>query len=388
MPRRGRGDGLIHQRPDGRWEARVEIGWKDSRRVRKSIYGRTRGEVAKALRDAQTTLDQSGVLGDDSVTVGAFLNQWLTEVVAPRRELATWRGYETNVRRHIVPTIGHVRLTKLTAAMVQRLLNDLRRQGLAPRTVQYVHATLRAALNVALRWGLIQRNVATLVEPVTVKRKEVVPFTAEEARQVLDAARSHRLASFFTVAMALGLRPSEALGLTWSDIDFDRSLLQVRRALERGPDGYRFKEPKSRTSRRTIVPPSVCLESLKSHRIRQASDRLRAGESWHDLDLVFCSESGEPLHRSEMSRQFTLLLKRTSVAHHRLYDCRHTAASLLLAQGVAPRVVMETLGHSSYSLTMDTYAHVYASALRDAAAAIDRVLAPQEPASPVRDSAV
>ena len=328
------------------------------------------------------------MLGDDSVTVSAFLNQWLTEVVAPRRELATWRGYETNVRRHIVPTIGDVRLTKLTAAMVQRLLNDLRRQGLAPRTVQYVHATLRAALNVALRWGLIQRNVATLVEPVTVKRKEVVPFTAEEARQVLDAARSHRLASFFTVAMALGLRPSEALGLTWSDIDFDRSLLQVRRALERGPDGYRFKEPKSRTSRRTIVPPSVCLESLKSHRIRQASDRLRAGESWHDLDLVFCSESGEPLHRSEMSRQFTLLLKRTSVAHHRLYDCRHTAASLLLAQGVAPRVVMETLGHSSYSLTMDTYAHVYASALRDAAAAIDRVLAPQEPASPVRDSAV
>ena len=219
MSRRGRGDGLIHQRPDGRWEARVEVGWKDGRRVRKSIYGRTRGEVAKALRDAQTTLDQSGVLGDDSVTVGAFLNQWLTEVVVPRRELATWRGYETNVRRHIVPAIGHVRLTKLTAAMVQRLLNDLRRQGLAPRTVQYVHATLRAALNVALRWGLIQRNVATVVEPVTIKRSEVVPFTAEEARQALDATRSHRLASFFTVAMALGLRPSEALGLTWSDID-------------------------------------------------------------------------------------------------------------------------------------------------------------------------
>jgi len=101
--------------------------------------------------------------------------------------------------------------------------------------VQYVHATLRAALNVALRWGLIQRNVASVVEPVTVKRKEVVPFTADEARQVLEAARSHRLACFFTVAMALGLRPSEALGLTWSDIDFDQSLLHVRRALERGP---------------------------------------------------------------------------------------------------------------------------------------------------------
>lgn len=239
-----------------------------------------------------------------------------------------------------------------------------------------------------MRWGLVQRNVATVVEPVTVKRKEVVPFTPEEARQVLDAARSHRLASFFTVAMALGLRPSEALGLTWSDIDFDQSLLHVRRALERGPDGYRFKEPKSRTSRRTVVLPSVCIESLKSHRIRQASDRLRAGESWQNLDLVFCSESGAPLLRSEMSRQFALLLKRAGVVHHRLYDCRHTAASLLLAQGVPPRVVMETLGHSSYSLTMDTYAHVYADALREAAAAIDRALAPQDSALPVRGPAV
>ena len=214
MPRRGKGDGLIHQRSDGRWEARVDVGWRDGRRVRKSIYGRTRREVARALRDAQSTLDQTGVLGDDSITICAFLNQWLTEVVAPRRELATWRGYETNVRRHIVPIIGHVRLTKLSAAMVQRLLNDLRRQGLAPRTVQYVHATLRAALNVALRWGLVQRNVATAVDPVTVKRKEVAPFTPEEARQILDTAQVHRLASFFTVAMALGLRPSEALGLT------------------------------------------------------------------------------------------------------------------------------------------------------------------------------
>ena len=388
MPRRGKGDGLIHQRSDGRWEARVDVGWRDGRRVRKSIYGRTRREVARALRDAQSILDQTGVLGDDSITICAFLNQWLTEVVAPRRELATWRGYETNVRRHIVPIIGHVRLTKLSATMVQRLLNDLRRQGLAPRTVQYVHATLRAALNVALRWGLVQRNVATAVDPVTVKRKEVAPFTPEEARQILDTAQVHRLASFFTVAMALGLRPSEALGLTWSDIEFDQSLLHVRRALERGPDGYRFKEPKSRTSRRTIVLPAVCVESLKSHRIRQASDRLKAGVSWQNLDLVFCSEVGAPLHRSEMSRQFALLLKRSGVAHHRLYDCRHTAASLLLAQGVSPRVVMETLGHSSYSLTMDTYAHVYASALRDAAAAMDRALAPWNPASPAQDSTV
>jgi integrase len=375
MSRRGRQEGLIHQRPDGRWEARVHVGWKNGRRVRKSIYGRTRSEVASSLRNAQGTLDRAEMLGDDSITLSVFLDQWLAEVVAPTRERSTWQGYEANVRRHIVPTLGHVRLTKLTPVMVQRLLNDLRRQGLAPRTIQYVHATLRAALNVAMRWELVQRNVASVVEPVSVKKREVVPFTPEEARQILAAAKGHRLASFYTVAMALGLRPSEALGLMWSDIDPDQSLLHVRRALERVPDGYRFKEPKSRTSRRAVYLPEVCVESLKDHRARQSADRLRAGACWQDLDLIFCSEVGVPLHRSAMSRQFTLLLERAGVAHRRLYDCRHTAASLLLAQGVSPRVVMETLGHSSFALTMDTYAHVYSTALRDAAAAMDRVLA-------------
>jgi integrase len=145
-------------------------------------------------------------------------------------------------------------------------------------------------------------------------------------------------------------------------------------ALERRPGGYAFKEPKSRTSRRSIPLPAICVEALVEHRRRQAEERVAAGEHWIPLELVFSTTTGQPLNRTEMSRQFTRLLESAGVLHHRLYDCRHTAATLLLAQGVPARVVMETLGHSSYALTMDTYTHVLPSVMRDAADAMDRAL--------------
>jgi integrase len=178
------------------------------------------------------------------------------------------------------------------------------------------------------------------------------------------------------MAIAVGLRPSKALGLRWSDVDFDTRVVRVRHALERRPDGYALKQPKSRTSRRNIPLPDACVAALADHRYRQHAERLVAGPAWTDLDLVFSTPTGAPLHRTEVSRQFKKLLGSAGLPDRRLYDCRHTAASFLLAQGVSPRVVMETLGHSSFSLTMDTYAHVLPELMRDAATAMDR-LAPR-----------
>jgi len=256
---------------------------------------------------------------------------------------------------------------------VQALINTKRNEGLAPRTVQYVHATLRAALGVALRWGVIARNVATLVDPVSVDRPPVVPFQPEEVQALLTAAAEERLGAFYTVALAVGLRPSEALGLKWADVDLFEGTLRVRQVLERHGGEWSFKEPKSRTSRRTIPLPRVCVDQLVAHRHRQLFER-RSAEVWEDNDLVFCTQTGTPLDRSEMSRRFTRLQQAAGVGHHRLYDCRHTAASFLLAQGVSPRVVMEVLGHSSFALTMDTYTHVLPALMRDAADAMDRAL--------------
>jgi integrase len=224
-----------------------------------------------------------------------------------------------------------------------------------------------------MRWGLVERNVATLTEPIRVSRPTVVPFSLEEVKRILKASADDRLSAFWTVAVAIGLRPSEALGLRWSDVDLDARRVFVRNTLEWRSGSWLLKQPKSRTSRRTISLPRVCAEALQTHRQRQSEERL-ASERWEDQDFVFTTETGVPLSRWQINYRFDRLQERAGVCHHRLYDCRHTAASLLLAQGVVPRVVMEVLGHSSYSLTMDTYTHVVPALLSEAADAMDRSL--------------
>lgn len=370
--RRANGEGLIHQRPDGRWEARIDLNGPAGRRLRRSVYGRTKAEVAGKLRDLKHTIDKGMPVTDGRVTVEQFLDTWLAQVVKPGRRHATWQGYEVNVRKHLVPLIGRRPLVKLTPADVQTLLNLKREEGLSSRTVQYIHATLRAALGVALRWGMVERNVATLVEPVKADRKPVTPFAPEEAMLLLEASADDRLGALWTVALAVGLRPSEALGLRWADVDLDGGSLFVRHVLEMRAGQWSLQPPKSRTSRRTVPLPGVCVDALRRHRRRQLEERIAAPEPWEDHDFVFTDIQGRPIDRTSASAHFRRLQKRAGVSHHRLYDCRHTAATFLLVQGVAPRVVMEVLGHSSYSLTMDTYTHVMPVLLREAADAMDR----------------
>jgi integrase len=224
--RRGHGDGGIRKRPDSRWEGTVDVTTYGRARRRKYVYGRTRAEVVERLRAVQHTRDEGLPVIDERVTLARFLQTWLDQVVRPQRGYATWQGYEVNVRRHIVPVLGKRTLAKLSPADVQALINMKREEGLAPRTVQYVHATLRAALGVALRWGVIARNVATLVEPVSVDRPAVVPFRPEEVQALLAAAAEERLGAFYTVALAVGLRPGGPLGLKWADIDLAESTLR------------------------------------------------------------------------------------------------------------------------------------------------------------------
>ncbi|HEX3424882.1 MAG TPA: site-specific integrase [Acidimicrobiales bacterium] len=230
----------------------------------------------------------------------------------------------------------------------------------------------------AERWGLVARNVAELTEPVTVRRRQVEPFTLDEVDRLLAVCASDRLGAFYIVCMATGLRPGEALGLSWEDLDIDRpdAYLRVRRSLKRGPGGLTLGETKTTRSRRTIPLPAVATRALREHRRRQREERLAAGPKWTDLGLVFTTIRGTPVDEPAASRNFGRLQDEAGVRRHRLNDTRHTAASLLLAEGVAPRVVMEVLGHS-YQLTMDTYSHVMPTLLRDAADAMYRALGPR-----------
>src|SRR5262252_178741 len=215
MSRRGNGEGSIYQRRDGKWCGAVTI---ESGR-RRVFYGRTRQEAAEKLGEAVRARTQGTLTTGSRVTVAAFLNQWLGDVVKPSVRPWTYRGYEVLVRCHLIPEIGRVRLDKLTPAQVQALMNRKREAGLSAKTVQYMRGVLRTALNRALRWGLVPGNVADLVDGPRVERYEIQPFTLGEARAFLDAVRGNRLEALYSVALTMGLRQGEALGLRWDDVD-------------------------------------------------------------------------------------------------------------------------------------------------------------------------
>ena len=371
--RRGRGEGSITRRADGRWMARVDLGWQDGKRRRKTLYGRTKREVQDKLRETLHRTEKGLPPVPEQETVGAFLHRWL-EIIRSQLRPRTHRSYEQVVRIHLEPGIGRVRLAKLTPLDVSTWLESRRTAGVGGRTIHYARAVLRAALNKALKWGLVSRNVASLTDPPRYRARQIAPLTPEQAKKFLAAVADHRLEALFTVAVGLGLRLGEALGLPWDAVSLDAGTLSVRQTLERGGKQPRFGEPKSARGRRTIVLPRIVTAALRKHRTRQLQERLVAGRRWNDYGLVFTTEAGAPLDGCNVNRTFKAVLRRAGLPAIRYHDLRHTAATLLLAQGIDPRTIMETLGHSQISLTLNTYAHVVPALQREAAAKMDEIL--------------
>lgn len=376
MGRRGHDEGSIYQREsDGKWVAAVNLGYgPDGKRKRKVIYGKTRKEVSEKLKIALRDQQQGFPIAVERQTVSQFLDKWLQDSVKPTVRSKTYDSYGQIVRLYIAPALGKIQLAKLSPQQVQAFLNAKLESGLSPRTVQYCHAILRRALGQAYKWAQVPRNVATLVDPPRVRRHEVQPFTPDQARAFLASIQGDRLEALYTVALSLGLRQGEALGLRWSDVDLERGMLTVRMALQRVGGKLQLVEPKTERSRRTLRLPQVTLAALKAHRVRQLEERLLAGAQWQDSGLVFTSTIGTPMEPRNAFRRYQEALSRAGLPHFRFHDLRHTAATLLLAQGVHPRVIMEILGHSQISLTMNTYSHVVPALGDEAATRMDRAL--------------
>jgi len=377
VSRRGRGEGSIWQRQDGRWEARVDLGYLEGRRRRKALYGATQREVREKL--TQTLRDKElGVLRTGPTqTIEQFLETWLISCVGSIRP-KTARTYEQLVRVHLVPGLGRYRLDRLSPEHVSAFLNSKLRQGLSPQTVAHLRSVLRTALNRAARWGLVGRNVAALTDPPHVRRHEYRVLDQAGARRFLDAVSNHRLQALFTVAVALGLRQGEALGLRWEDVDLDRRELRVTVALQRIDGELVLVEPKTMRSRRTIRLPAAVAAALREHRSRQVQERLLAGSEWRDHGLVFTTRLGEPLDGTAVTKDFQRCLAAAGLQKMRFHELRHSAASLMLAQGLPLRTVMEVLGHSTITLTANTYSHLLPSLMEEAADAIDRALGSAE----------
>ena len=377
MPKRGSNEGSIYRMKDGRWRAAVSVGWKDGKRVRKTFTGKTRSEVSEKLK-ATLRAQQLGLpIAPDRQTVAQFLTHWLRESAKPRVRPRTFESYSWIIRHHLIPGIGRIRLTKLGPQPIQAFLKDRRESGLSPRSVQHIHATLRAALGQAEKWALVPRNVAKLVEVPRVERQPVNVMSPEDVPTYFEAVRRDRLEALYVLSVALGLRQGEALGLQWDAIDFERGTLTVRCALQRVEKKLRLVEPKTARSRRTLHLPQFVTVALLAHKARQEQEREWAGTRWsHSFNLVFTTTIGTPLDSSNVTHRLHRLLERAGLRRMRFHDLRHSCASLLLSKGVHMRLIMETLGHSQISLTMDTYAHVVPSMRREVAAKMDEVFDP------------
>jgi integrase len=391
--RRGRGEGGIWQRPDGRWEARLDLGHVDGKRRGKAIYGRTRREVADKLHEARQAHGEGTLVTDERMTVGNWLDHWVRVVLVNRvanGTLAevTMNHYADCVRLHLKPVLGQGRLSKLTPADIDAMIAS-RRERYSPNSLRIMRATLRKSLRDARRSGFFVSSAAIdLSEPVSVPRRAKAWLDQDAARRFLAGCAGDRLEALWVTTLSLGLRRGEALAIKWDDIDLSKRSLRIHRSLKRVrnraltdgtyPDGLKTRlvagSPKTEGSSRTQPLPDRVVEVIRRHQIRQKEERLAAGAAWQDTGFVFSTPIGTPIDPDNVSKYFSDVCKRIGLGHRNLHQLRHSAASLLLAQGVPLHEVSRYLGHTTISVTMDVYGHLAEEGLRGAANAMNEVL--------------
>jgi integrase len=273
--------------------------------------------------------------------------------------IPTYRSYDWIVRIHLIPGLGNVQLDRLDPSRLRQFFKEKTAQGLSPATVKHIHATLRAALSVALGDQLIHQNIAKLVRLPPAEKSRPQVLDREGAKRLLAALADHPHASLFSVALSLGLRRGEIVGLRWRDVDLGAGELRVRSSLSRVKgNGLVLEQPKSQTSKRLLRLPKVCVAALSKRQKQQEQQKRWVGSSWVDRDYVFTNNRGGPLTPEAVTREFSEAISAAGLPVMRFQDLRHSCATLLLVQKVHPKLVQATLGHSSFQLTIDTNSHV------------------------------
>lgn len=371
--RRGGGGGNIEKRGPGRYRVRSYRGRDASGKIvfeSRTVRG-TRREAEAVLRELEAARDRGATVAATGMTVDAYLDKWLAEAAPLRLRARTLRDYKYTLKRYVRPYVGRKKLSRLSPADVQAMVNALAEQGLG-RTVRMAHVVLSSALSRAVKWNLIAynpcRNVELPSERAQERRGASAAMSVEQLRAFLAAVRGTRYEALFVAMVGTGLRPSELLGLQWEDVDLEHGLLAVRRTLPRGwrrwvREGQEpFEAPKTRAGARTVGLAAPVVAALRAHRARQAQDRLVAGSGWQDpWGLVFTTTRGRPLTWEDMrARHFKPALERAGIdpAAFRGYDLRHSYATQALAAGTSVRELQERLGHSDVSVTLGTYVHV------------------------------
>ena len=379
-PRRSAGEGAIYETADGRLRGSVLVDLPDGGQKRVYVSGRTRADVVRKL-DAKRKESAAGAVTGE--TLGEYLARWIV-ACKPRLRPATHTEYARHVAQYWA-ALARTPLTRLRPQDVEQRLGQLLERGLSPQTVRHARSTLRRALNDAIREGILHRNAAALARPPRVAGREMRALSPSEAGRLLSATADDPWGPFYAVALGTGCRLGELLGLSWDDVAEDGASIVVRRSLaavdnidpETGKRRrtWRLAEPKTAKSRRTVMLPTIAIEALRRQKARQAAARLAAGAAWQDQHhLIFTDALGRSARPDNVSGYFRAAVDTLGLPHVRFHDLRHSAATLMLSQGVPLKVVSETLGHSSIAITADVYQHVTPDLRREAAEAMDRAL--------------
>jgi integrase len=368
--KRGQGEGSIYKRKNGLWAAQISVHGE-----RISKYFKTQRDGLDWLQQMRIQVRSGLTLSGSQLTLKAYLEQWLGSIRASVRP-KTLEQYDQVARFHIIPTLGQIKLKDLRPDQIQALYNKKLDGGTSARTTLLIHAVLHRSLNQALKQGIVIRNPAQAVNRPKIRRKEMKTLTDGQVRALLSVVKGTRFEALFWLAVTTGIRQGELLGLRWSDLDWLSRKLRIQRQLQRISTGQVFSEPKSAAGRRLVILGIETIQKLRMHYDLQLQDRQGLGERWQENDLIFPSTLGTPWDQRNLHRCYKGFLKMAGLPDLRFHDLRHTAATLMLQQGVHPKIVQERLGHSDITLTLNTYSHVLPAMQEDAAEKLDNLLMP------------
>lgn len=363
MTRRSNHEGTIRHRDDGTWEGRIRLPGG----VRKSVYGATRKVVSEKIHTLLNEMENGNSFKDRDVLTSAVLNDWYHSVQYSLRP-STVRTYHYIIETHLLPSLGFIKVRELTPWHIEQVLQQKQDSGLSPRTVHHIRAVLRAGLAKAVRWQIVSRNVAELAKAPRVSKKALNPFSADELQRILEATKGTDIGPIVDVAIHLGLRQGEILGLRWKDIDFQNNLINVTSTLQFNDSSYQLLSTKTSSGIRSIPMPNHISEVLRSRKEEQNQQRETACELWNEpiADMVFTSNIGTPRNGPTITHLFHKALVRAGVERRSFHTLRHSWATLALSQGVDLKTISSLLGHSQISITADTYAWVLPSLQRAA----------------------
>jgi integrase len=372
--RRGHNEGSIYQRAsDGKWVGSVNLGWEGGTRRRKVVYGKTRTEVSQKVTRLLSDQGRGLPIQSAETTVAAFLETWMQEIVIPSRTQGTAKFYQSMINRHLVPALGKHKLTSLSQQHIQTMMNRMQSEGLSPALARQARSVLRAALNQAMRWDLVSRNVAALTSPPKVDRFEGYAVSADQVRAIMAAVEpDDRLRPLYAIATSIGLRKGELLGLCWVDVDLGSALLHVRNQLKIIDGQPALTRLKTASSRRDVPLAPAVVHLLRQHRRREIAVALEHGRQWDEAGYVFAWPDGSPVSISYLDKHWYKVRRRAGLPSNvRFHDLRHGALTMLASRGTSPRSLMGIAGHSQIATTMQIYTHVDAENVRSAVDLMD-----------------